>query len=79
MSHYLMIGKGFLSISSNNTDLANFVSEELVDNSAPDKTVVVAGGFVNDTTIACNKNIDESELEGIHEEGDTTDVHYFNI
>ena len=58
-------------MSSNKADLANVLPEELVHNSPPDKTVVVTGSFVQDTTVACNQQIDVSQLEGSHKEGDT--------
>ncbi|MES9881882.1 MAG: hypothetical protein ABW185_13470, partial [Sedimenticola sp.] len=63
---------GFLSHAENKADLARFLSEELETRSHANKTVVVAGGFVDETRVVCNDAaVDITQLQGCHEEADT--------
>ena len=64
--------QGFLSHSANKAALSHFLSTELVRCSPPDKTIVVAVGFVDESEVACNKPaVDTKQLVGHHEEADT--------
>lgn len=61
----------FLSLADNKADLANFLSEQLCAQ-APDKEVVVAGGFREELEVRSSKATTElTNLRANHEEADT--------
>lgn len=62
----------FLSLNENKKDLAALLSEEIILQAPIGKTVVTAGGFVDENTVKCNDGMLElSTLEATHEEADT--------
>lgn len=65
--------QSFLAVKENKADLANFLSNELIDQSQNQaKTVIVAGGFVDEMETKCsNDSLSVNDLKANHEEGDT--------
>ncbi|KAK4292315.1 hypothetical protein Pmani_034912 [Petrolisthes manimaculis] len=64
--------QGFLHHQDNKADLARFLSEQLANSFPSDKTIVVAGGFLEETQVACNNpDVNTKLLESCHEESDT--------
>ena len=64
--------KSFLSLVENKSDLALFLSEELISKAPEGKTVIVAGGFQEENAVQCkNPNQDVSLFRGFHDEADT--------
>ena len=62
----------FMALEDNKKDLAFLLSNYLIQHSPADKIVVVAGGFVETTTVkSSDLTLDLSRLEGDHEEADT--------
>ena len=66
-------GTNFLALSENKADIANFLSEELIRHALLDgKVMEVAGGFLDEDTVKCNKaELNISDLRALHEEAET--------
>ncbi|PIK40694.1 hypothetical protein BSL78_22449 [Apostichopus japonicus] len=71
----------FISSPDNKSDLARFLSEQLLENAPPDKEVVVAGGFENEQEVKSSHTATNiMPLRASHEEADTRLVlHAVNI
>jgi hypothetical protein len=55
----------FLALGENKADLARFLSEELLQRSPDDKTIIVAGGFQEENVAKCSRvNVDSTPLQG---------------
>ena len=62
----------FLSLNDNKKDLAAFLSEQIILHAPTEKTVVTAGGFLDENSVKCNDEfLDISALHASHEEADT--------
>ena len=63
---------GFLSLSENKVDLAKFLSNQLLIQAPPNKTLIVAGGFSDETQAeSSSPGVDVHQWESRHEEADT--------
>jgi hypothetical protein len=61
----------FLALGDNKADLTRFLSEELIAQ-APQKPVIVSGGFNEEEEVQCsNSKVDVEALQSTHEEADT--------
>ena len=61
----------FVAHPNNKTDLARFVSEQLLHQAPMNKDIVIAGSFAEETTVKSKTTIHTSSLEANHEEADT--------
>ncbi len=64
--------ENFMALPANKSDLARFLSEEVLANAPHDKEIVVAGGFVDEVEVrSSHETTDLTMLRATHEEADT--------
>jgi hypothetical protein len=62
----------FLAMPENKAELSRFMSEQMIANALPDKTIVIAGGFPDEKEVQSSQpTTDMSALAVTHEEADT--------
>ena len=61
---------------NNKTDLARFVSEQLLHQVLMNKVIVIAGSFAEETSVRSTTTNNTSSLEANHEEADTRIILY---
>lgn len=62
----------FIALAENKADLAQFLSQQLIENAPDGKCIVVAGGFQDEEEVQCSdQTLELDSLRAKHEEADT--------